>query len=63
MSIKESKNLASEFSIPLPQRDATRKDQFKTKQALDEIRVRSGSLYDPDVVDACLRLFNEKEQR
>ncbi|MCX5853268.1 MAG: HD domain-containing protein, partial [Deltaproteobacteria bacterium] len=30
------------------------------KQTLDEIRAHRGSKYDPDVVDACLRLFNEK---
>ena len=28
--------------------------------ALDEIKKHKGVLYDPDVVDACLRLFNEK---
>ncbi|MBU1743813.1 MAG: response regulator [Proteobacteria bacterium] len=30
------------------------------KQALDEIKAHRGSQYDPDVVDACLRLFREK---
>ena len=30
------------------------------KQAFDEISAHRGSQYDPDVVDACLRLFNEK---
>jgi PAS domain S-box-containing protein len=29
--------------------------------ALDEISRNSGILYDPDAVDACLRLFNEKK--
>jgi putative two-component system response regulator len=33
---------------------------FPLKQALDEIKAHRGSQYDPDVVDACLRLFNEK---
>ena len=33
---------------------------FPLKQALDEIKTHRGSQYDPDVVDACLRLFNEK---
>jgi response regulator RpfG family c-di-GMP phosphodiesterase len=33
---------------------------FPVKQAFDEIRALRGSQYDPDVVDACLRLFNEK---
>lgn len=33
---------------------------FPLKQALDEINAHRGSQYDPDVVDACLRLFNEK---
>ena len=33
---------------------------FPLKQAFDEIIVHRGSQYDPDVVDACLRLFNEK---
>jgi len=28
--------------------------------ALDEIAQQSGILYDPDVADACLRLFREK---
>ncbi len=30
------------------------------QQALDEISAHRGSKYDPDIVDACLRLFNEK---
>ena len=30
------------------------------KQALDEIKSHRGSQYDPDVVDACLMLFQEK---
>lgn len=30
------------------------------KKALDEINRGKGTLYDPDVVDACLRLFTEK---
>lgn len=30
------------------------------KKALEEISKHRGVLYDPDVVDACLRLFNEK---
>lgn len=30
------------------------------KAALKEITDHSGSLYDPDVVDSCLKLFNEK---
>ena len=29
--------------------------------ALDEISKNSGTLYDLDVVDACLRLFKEKD--
>lgn len=33
---------------------------FPLKQAFDEISVHRGSKYDPDVVNACLRLFNEK---
>ena len=33
---------------------------FPLKQAFDEIRAQRGSQYDPDVVNACLRLFNEK---
>jgi putative two-component system response regulator len=36
------------------------RNAFPLKQALDEIRAHRGSKYDPDVVDACLRLFNEK---
>ena len=28
--------------------------------ALDEIAKNRGTLYDPDVVDVCLKLFNEK---
>jgi putative nucleotidyltransferase with HDIG domain len=31
-----------------------------TDKALDEIRQGRGRLYDPDVVDVCLRLFNER---
>jgi HD-GYP domain-containing protein (c-di-GMP phosphodiesterase class II) len=33
---------------------------FPLKQALDEICAHRGSQYDPDIVDACLRLFKEK---
>jgi putative two-component system response regulator len=33
---------------------------FSLKQAFDEISAHRGSQYDPDVVDGCLRLFNEK---
>ena len=33
------------------------------EKALDEIRTNRGILYDPDVVDACLRLFREKGYR
>jgi len=36
------------------------RNAFPLKQALDEISAHRGSLYDPDVVDACLRLFREK---
>ncbi len=36
------------------------RDAIPLKQALDEISAHRGSQYDPDVVDACLRLFNEK---
>ena len=36
------------------------RNAFPLKQALDEIKAHRGSQYDPDVVDACLRLFNEK---
>jgi response regulator RpfG family c-di-GMP phosphodiesterase len=36
------------------------RDASPLKQALDEISAHRGSQYDPDVVDACLRLFNEK---
>jgi len=32
-------------------------------QALDEITKNKGILYDPDVVDACLRLFKEKRYK
>lgn len=36
------------------------RNAFPLKQALEEINVRSGSLYDPNVVDACMRLFNDE---
>jgi HD-GYP domain-containing protein (c-di-GMP phosphodiesterase class II) len=36
------------------------RNAFPLKQALDEIKAHRGSQYDPDVVDAFLRLFNEK---
>jgi len=36
------------------------RNAFSLKQALDEIKAQRGSRYAPDVVDACLRLFNEK---
>jgi putative nucleotidyltransferase with HDIG domain/PAS domain S-box-containing protein len=34
-----------------------------TDEALEEINQKKGSLYDPDVVEACLRLFREKGYR
>lgn len=33
---------------------------FPLNQALDQIKTYRGSYYDPDVVDACLRLFSER---
>jgi response regulator RpfG family c-di-GMP phosphodiesterase len=39
------------------------RNAFPLKQALDEISAHRGSQYDPDVVDACLRLFNEKDYK
>jgi putative two-component system response regulator len=36
------------------------RDALPLKQALDEISTHRGSQYDPDIVDSCLRLFNEK---
>jgi response regulator RpfG family c-di-GMP phosphodiesterase len=36
------------------------RNAFPLKQALDEIKVHRTSKYDPDVVDICLRLFNDK---
>jgi HD-GYP domain-containing protein (c-di-GMP phosphodiesterase class II) len=36
------------------------RNAFPLKQALDEIKVHRESKYDPDVVDVCLSLFNEK---
>jgi len=36
------------------------RNAFPLKQALDEIKVHRESKYDPDVVDACLKLFKEK---
>lgn len=36
------------------------REAFPFKQALDEISAQRGSRYDPDVVDACLKLFHEK---
>ena len=32
-------------------------------KALDEIAAQRGTLFDPDVVDACLRIFREKDFR
>ena len=37
------------------------RNAFSLKQALEEIGTHSGSHYDPNVVVACLRLFNDKE--
>ncbi|MDD2301943.1 MAG: response regulator [Eubacteriales bacterium] len=36
------------------------RDAFPLKQALDEISAHRGFQYDPGVVDACLKIFNEK---
>ncbi|MCK9195849.1 MAG: response regulator [Syntrophales bacterium] len=38
------------------------RNAFPLKPALDEISTHRGSQYDPDVVDACLRLFNDEER-
>lgn len=32
-------------------------------EALDEISTKKGTLYDPEVVEACLRLFRERAFR
>jgi len=37
------------------------RNAFSLKRALEEISARSGSHYDPSVVDACMRLFNDDE--
>jgi response regulator RpfG family c-di-GMP phosphodiesterase len=39
------------------------RNAFLLKQALDEISAHRGSQYDPDVVDVCLRLLNEKSYK
>lgn len=39
------------------------RNPFPLKQVLDEIRDHRGSQYDPDVVDACLKLFKEKDYK
>jgi len=36
------------------------RNAFTIKQALDEIKFHRASKYDPDVVDVCLKLFNEE---
>ena len=36
------------------------RDAVSLEQAIDEISAHRGSQYDPDVMDACMRLFNEK---
>ncbi len=38
----------------------TFRNAFPLKQALDEISAHRGSQFDPDVVDACLRLYRER---
>jgi len=43
------------MSFPRPYREA-----YGQEKALEEIARNSGILYDPNVVDACLRLFREK---
>jgi len=34
---------------------------FGIDKALEEIEKNKGTKYDPDVVDACIRLFKEKD--
>lgn len=36
------------------------RNAFPLNEALEEVLSHSGTKYDPDVVDACLKLFNEK---
>lgn len=43
------------MTSPRPQRPA-----LSTEEALQEITTKRGSLYDPNVVDACIRLFAER---
>ncbi len=39
------------------------RNAFPLTETLDKISSHSGSMYDPGVVAACLRLFNEKGYR
>ena len=56
----EARILAVALAIEDLTSNRTLRKAFPLKQAFDEISAHSGSQYDPDVVDACLRLFNEK---
>jgi response regulator RpfG family c-di-GMP phosphodiesterase len=40
--------------------ERTFRNAFTLREALEEVSSHSGSWYDPNVVAACLRLFNEK---
>jgi HD-GYP domain-containing protein (c-di-GMP phosphodiesterase class II) len=56
----EAKILAVAYALEDLTSHQAYRDAVPLKQALDEIKVHHGSQYDPDVVDACLRFFNEK---
>ena len=56
----EARILAVAVAIEDLTSNRTFRKAFPVRQAFDEINAHCGSQYDPDVVDACLRLFNEK---
>jgi len=56
----EARILAVAYALEDLTSNMALRNAFSLKQALDEIKVYRESKYDPDVVDACLKLFREK---
>ena len=56
----EARILAVAVDIEYLMSNRNYRNALPLNEALEEIRAHRGSKYDPDVVDACLRLFKEK---
>lgn len=58
--LQETKVLAIADVVETTSAQRLSRDELSVTKALDEISTQSGRLYDSNAVEACLRLFNEK---